>query len=720
MRRHDESVFDARWSGSKTAAEHADPNVKAFAMAVYAIVVLLLLATPLWPQEDKTASRAGAAPMAFEKAIDELFAQGYPQRLEEYFCSLGTNPDLGFRWAGTSAERAVSRRVQEEMRSMGLRNVRMESVPLDVFEFTKASVTVGSHEMVASTFAGVAGTPRGGITAPVVYVKGGTAKDFDAVGDVSGKIVLIDHLGNSWWLSVPAVEAQHRKAAGIILTFTPEDPKYYSCSEEALGSFDAGYEISGLPIVYICRRDGDWVKSQIRQGPTEVTVILDVEVTRAEHGGVGYNVVGEIPGTSSNEQMIVLLSHQDAHFRAGMDDTAGMVTMLATAKAMCTSNCRPTHTIVFMATSAEEFGRVNSYYDWCIGSWWAITHEHGDWPGRTRAVINLEAMGERGCPLSMVSSPELKPWLTCLSGAESHCLPYGSSQSTATSTWADQWSFSASGIPAVLLDTSGLYGPVKTYLTRYHSNFETEDNIDWDYLRGISQFVHAAVCDLDDGLLPYDLTARAADLTAAVGAEQLISAGAEPSTVSKVIDAIASFEKDARTFHGKSQSVALDRIHLVDQRLLEVEKVLHGGLTALSPVDDSTVYPHQPVLNDAIAIRSCLVALNADQPDTVAALRALEGIGETAIGVKFSPAVHQKMMERKNPSYARLHWASLGKLPVPVDVMPEYRAIERGEIPQAVSSLEAKHRPVVAELNKRLQAMASVLSEVHALMEPLL
>ena len=82
---------------------------------------------------------------AFDKAVDKLFAEGYPQGLVTYFCSLGTNPDLGFRWAGTSAERAVGDRVAAEMRAMGLSNVRLEPVPVDVFEFEKASVAVGDR-----------------------------------------------------------------------------------------------------------------------------------------------------------------------------------------------------------------------------------------------------------------------------------------------------------------------------------------------------------------------------------------------------------------------------------------------------------------------------------------------------------------------------------------------------------------------------------------------
>jgi hypothetical protein len=120
-------------------------------------------------------SKAPNSTAAFDQAIEKLFAQGFPQTLESYFCSLGTNSDLGFRWAGTSAERAVGERVATEMRAMGLSNVRLEPVPVDVFEFEGASLTVGERAMVASTIAGVPPTPSDGVTGAVIYVKGGAA-----------------------------------------------------------------------------------------------------------------------------------------------------------------------------------------------------------------------------------------------------------------------------------------------------------------------------------------------------------------------------------------------------------------------------------------------------------------------------------------------------------------------------------------------------------------
>ena len=160
-------------------------------LAVLIIPVLLLLLLP-------TAALAKTTPARFDKALDKLYQQGYPQALEEYFVSLGTNADLGFRWAGTSAELAAARRTFRELKSAGLRGVKYEAVPADVFEFKHAGVTTASGlDFIASAFAGTPPTGKKGITADVVYVGNGTKAAFDAAeaatGEpVAGKLVLMD------------------------------------------------------------------------------------------------------------------------------------------------------------------------------------------------------------------------------------------------------------------------------------------------------------------------------------------------------------------------------------------------------------------------------------------------------------------------------------------------------------------------------------------------
>ncbi|MFC1761308.1 M28 family peptidase [Planctomycetota bacterium] len=677
------------------------------------LLILLVSLSSLCIKANGGEKNASGNHDAFCQSLDELFAGGYPQQLMNYFCSLGTNPDLGFRWAGTTAEHATSERIEQEMRKMGLSNVRREPVPVDVFEFKKASVKVGSREMTCSSFTGVRPTTKSGITAPVVYAKGGSAADFDSVGDVSGKIVLLDYLPTSGWLSDPVFEAAHRKAAGIILTITLEDPKYYTIHSQALGSFDSAGDFSLPPYVYLSLQDGLWLKSQVLKEDVRATMILDQKVTLARDGGVGYNVVGELPGTNSDGQLIVLLAHQDAHFQGALDDTSGIVNMLTIAKAMCTRKVPLQHTMVFMATCAEEFGRVNSYFDYLIGAWWAISHEHRDWIGRTRAVINIELMGLNGTPLDMTSNPELKPWFKQLAMSYPHYLPYGSYQKAPVHSWNDQWPFTALGIPSVVFAMTGDFG---TYPLRYHTNYDTPDLIDWKYLAQIGKFIHKAVQGLDVGLLPYDLLERGRDLESAINREELQKSGADPIVVSGLMDTVDGFKKEASIYQSHCQSILPGKIKVTNNRLLEIERILNKGLTALSS-EGLTCYPHQQVLTDANGLKCAITALQAHTPDTRLALKVLEKVGDTKLGIRFSEEVYQRLLERKNPDYKNLHWASEGKLPVPLNVIPEYRAIQKGDITTAISGLREEHRLRIQDLNNRLREMTSVLREAHTLLK---
>ncbi|TRZ86784.1 M28 family peptidase [bacterium] len=642
---------------------------------------------------------------AFDRAVDKLFAGGYPQGLVTYFCSLGTNPDLGFRWAGTSAERAVGDRVAAEMRAMGLSNVRLEPVPVDVFEFEKASVTVGDRVMTASTIAGVLPTPEGGVTAPIVYVKGGTASNFDAAGDVAGKLVLVDAKMSSWWFTWPAFEAGHRKAAGVICTSTPEDPKYYSINDQALGSFDGQYDLAAPPWVYVSRCDGDWLKSRIEAGPVTVTMVLKEKVTLERDGGVAYNVIGELPGERRDGQMVLMAAHQDAHFRAGLDDTAALANMLTVAKAMRASGHRPKTTVVFLATAGEEFGYTNAYYEWLTGAWWAVTRAHKDWAGRVRAMLNLEVMAVKEAPLTMRFNPELKPWLERLVSRCSALLPYGSEAVTPVNSWNDQWPFTAAGIPSVEFATYSA-----DYDKLYHSNFETSALVDWTYLAKIAKFAFRAAGQLDDGLLPYSLETRAADLAAAVNKEELFAAGANAPIVSGLAAGIAAFRTAAADFDARAGAIPAGRTDAVNDGLLEVEKALNSSFTALSPADDdATVYPHQAVLRDAQGINAALAALKTDRPDPAAALKALAGTYMTRFGISFNYPVYLKQLTRLEPDFPRLTIGGQGQLPEPLDVIPQYRKIEAGDYAGAIAELEAIRLTQLSRLDERLARMAGVL-----------
>jgi Iap family predicted aminopeptidase len=643
---------------------------------------------------------------SFDKAVDQLVGKGYPQHIEDYLNSLGTNPDLGFRWAGTSADNAAATFLAREMKAMGLKHVRLEPVPVDVFEFKHADVTVGDKVMMASTFIGVPPTPANGITAPVVYVGQGTAADFLTAGDVTGKLVLIDMAMSSWWLNQPAWEAWLNGAVGVILTTSPADTSYYSVSLDALGSFDGYYDINAPPLVYISQRNADWLKGQLTVGAVTATMTLNEDVKLAKNGGVGYNVVGELPGRSKDGQMVVMAAHHDAHFRAGLDDTGAVANLMMIAKAMRSSGYKPEHTIVFLGTTGEEGGYTNAYYDWLTGAWWAITHAHPDWAGRVRAMINLELMAQAGGALSGTSTQEFAPWLNQLiADATPDLLPWGGNVSAPVYDWNDSWTFAAAGVPSFVFSAGG-----PDFHPRYHTQFETSAFMDYDYLGKIAKFLFRTERGVDAGLLPYRLSERD-DLAATIDKNELLTAGAKPRLVNRLVADVTAFTAAADAYDARSASIPVWRIPRVNEKLLRVEKTINHNLTAITPFDP-TIYPHQQVLKDTKGLQAAIAALQLPTPDATAALKALGGVYLTWYGINFSHPVYRMEIRHHDPDYYRITWGGQGQLPEPLDVMDEYHMIEAGDYAGAIAGLSAKLGPQTRELNGRLERIACTLETV--------
>jgi len=86
----------------------------------------------------------------------------------------------------------------------------------------------------------------------------------------------------------------------------------------------------------------------------------------------------------------------------------------------------------------------------------------------------------------------------------------------------------------------------------------------------------------------------------------------------------------------------------------------------------------------------------------------------------YSYPVFQKVLQRQHPAGRMLFNGELGKLPLPLDIMPEYRALEKGELSKAVHGLEAKLQIEIIQLNRRLRHMSYVLQDVNNMIEGLL
>jgi N-acetylated-alpha-linked acidic dipeptidase len=667
------------------------------------LVCLLMLVVPAFAQ---------AAP-TYNQAVDQLFAQGYPQALENYITSLGTSP-VGMRFAGSLSDNAAARFIAKTLREAGFVNVRLEPVPIDVQNFRGASVTVGDRVMTASTYGGVPPTPCGGITGEVVYVGAGTAADFAAAGDVTGKIVVISANLNSWWMNIPWNEATLHGAAGIIYTSARGDDAYYA-DPTVLGSFDAECTFSGAPAVFIRGTDGMWLEDLAMAGPVTATMVNDSRYTFAKKGGVGYNVLGELPGRRCDGQLVVISAHHDGYFHSGIDDAGGVINALTMAKAMKMSHYKPQRSIVLMLTTGEEYGRINSYYDWLIGSWYAITHSHADWPGKVAAQINLESEAMTGASLTLRANPELNTLVNDTLAANPGYWPWGYSLLPVFS-WNDQWPFTARGVPSIYFRArTGYYG---THW--YHSEGDTKDIMDWGYEAKLNKLADVFVTKFaGQGVLPYSFADRASELAGTIDGTELLAAGADPGVVARLTGDLADFQSAAAWWEANRASVPARAMAAVNKTLLKLEVALNGNFTALD-VWDLTIYPHQQVLLDLESLNAAIAALQPPTPDQGAALSALQNVGLTVNGLSFSYEVYKASLAVHAANWpGGLYWGALGHLAPYLDVMPEYDMVAGGDYAGGLAALLPVRSSEVAELNVRLAHMADVLESVTPRIEAL-
>lgn len=688
---------------------------------------------------------AAAQAISFDQAVNKLVKDGWAKKMEKKIVSFKGN-SLGFRSGGTAADDACARWIRDQFRALGL-DATLEGVPVDEWDFKSASVTVSglgySNPLTyrATGFGGGVSTPMAGVTGEVVYVKdvdydlgpwSGSAGAFDAVGDVTGKIVLVDFESSMWWMSMPNMEAGLRGAAAVILTYNPDWPGYYG-QEDALAAFDAETDLSAPPMVWIPWKSGDGLKQALEAGPVTATVRLNAPLRLIEDGGMGYNVVGKLKGSTNKNEYVVFGGHHDAWFQGGLDNASSAVNSLVIAKAARMSHYQPKRTWVFLSTTAEEYGLTNSWYDWCVGAWHFITVKHPSWAGKVAAMLNTEIVGYKHGNLWMLASPEITPLLNeQLAASTDLTLTRNATDPSVIGQpwcWNDQWTFTAAGVPSVSFwsqdnDYSGEYKN-----TIYHTQYDTPALIDYPFLGDIAKFQFRVAKKFDRGLLPYTLSARSDDLAAALKAPVVEGDGA-PTVDDVIADSVGEtdyvhFAAAVERFAGvcaRYDSVA-DRIpaagrSAANAQLMRIEKLANTSFTSLDGLDNTT-YPFDQVSRDVYHMEKAYVTLDEADPDFDAAAAEIAATGLMWYGTNFSEPVFKKVLQQHRPTFYHVCWGAQGHLARYQNLVPDYEAALAKDAPTALALLDHQILVQKADLSERIVTLTEQLNEMSDQIEDL-
>ncbi|MBS5134460.1 MAG: M28 family peptidase [Oscillospiraceae bacterium] len=479
---------------------------------------------------------AAAAPADPEAAYESFLNAVSPDYAYDIAYELTTNPDffnseLGGRTAGSDAEHAAADYLVQTMEEIGLSDVEKVAADCDRWQFNGASFTVDGVSYPVYSYA-TASTPAEGITAEVVYVGKGTMWDYEGL-DVTGKIVLIDiDQRNDWWITYPMLEAQHQGAAAILAANVGG---FSQIADDALNCQDICGP-TAIPTLSIGLSDSQEIQEKLAAGPVTATLVVDNEVNVGE--GTTYNIMGRIPGKSSDHQILVG-GHYDVHFKGFQDDNCAVGLVLAMAKAMIDSGYQPENDLVFCLHGAEEWGSSYTQYDWTVGAWEMINRVHPDWVGKTLAFLNFELPAyEFDTYTSSYSAPEMYAMLDYFvneypySPEPEGCFEDGVlTEGYQTYTYSDDFSYYAAGVPSTVngfLLQKDMETVFPFYEEIYHSQYDTPDTYNEAVMNFNIRYYGALAMYIDQTPALYlDFTAQYDRILASLDKELLTRVGVD-------------------------------------------------------------------------------------------------------------------------------------------------------------------------------------------------
>lgn len=328
------------------------------ALAIVAAASSTAIAQPTTPPADYELSSAQevTANKLIEKALDDDMAWDILESL---------TTEIGPRLAGSEAEARARDWGAAKFKSMGFKNVRIETFDLPYWNRVSESVEIVSpfpQALAATALGSSVATPEGGITGDVVRFT--TLADLTRapMTGLEGKIVFVDEPmartqdGSGYGAAVgkrslAAIEAGKRDAAAALIRSVGTDSHRFPHT----GGMSYRDVRKKVPVAAISNPDADQLTRALRfaDEPVRVSMNIQVETKAVAQSG---NVIGEIKGQT--DEIIVIGGHLDSWDlgTGAIDDGAGIAITMAAAKLIDELPGKPKRTIRVIMWGAEETG----------------------------------------------------------------------------------------------------------------------------------------------------------------------------------------------------------------------------------------------------------------------------------------------------------------------------------------------------------------------------
>lgn len=314
------------------------------------------------------------------EAIDRAISGGIwaESRAMEHLVALCDR--FGGRFAGSGDERAAGDYLLDQLRALGLADVHAEAFRYLGWRRGPASVAMLLPREQPLDAIALPGGPPCDLSARVVAVGDGEEDDYARVAEgLRGAIALCNAESASTGKPASHRRAKYLRAArarAAAFLYVSQNPGMLavtgglaSAAAAPIPGFGLSYE-TGLRIARLL-------------GDGEVTLRL-----RGEHElpeVTSRNIVAELPGSESQEGLVLVGAHYDGHdvAQAAGDNGSGTVALLEAARVLAPFARRLRRMVRFVWFAAEESG--------LLGSWW-YARSHGNEAGRLGVVLNLDSV----------------------------------------------------------------------------------------------------------------------------------------------------------------------------------------------------------------------------------------------------------------------------------------------------------------------------------------
>lgn len=598
----------------------------------------------------------------------------YSYNLAKELENIRSNPVLGYRSAGSEAEHEAGELIFNRMVEAGFANVRKDRVDVDSWEFKRAVIKAGYGDVERELQLGAYQTnfvTDGYESVQIVDAGKGTLEDYEELErlgiSVEGKLVMAEiNQREEWWINFPVYQAKLKGAKGFIAV---QAGGYGEVAENALNAQDIAGP-SDAPAFSISRADADFIKKCMvleNKGAQarECTVLFDA-YTKVMPGASSYNIVGEIPGENP-DRMILLSGHYDSYFSGFQDDNTAVSMLIEIGRMLVKSGYKPHNTIILCAMAAEEWGVINSKYDWSTGAYEEVFTVHPEWKGKVIADLNFElpafAHGNKDYVRSTYEYRNyFRKILKEYPGDLHEAYPDGVGTKAPIQTWSDDFSVAISGIPSTVNEFAG----GKFMESHYHSQYDSDEFYDEKvYLFHHKLYAYILVRLDNLNVAPVDFTIMSDELlhrfdreicedrqTADEFIQAVTDLKAEAERVNAVIEGrnypqdMPAGGDDTYGTENEGRMTRNEDDARIEAELLKAFALAQDTLVTLNWQDD-VLFPYETAMNDVVFLGKAIDALNsekdADKPliRIKNALNWIYRIDNNQYAFKFERAVYE-------------------------------------------------------------------------------